>query len=66
MDKLLEEIFRIVESYANALLRKMITLLLLVSIGLTALAAGSVLAALAATRNAYARVSRWRFSEGIE
>jgi hypothetical protein len=38
----------------------------LVVFALVALAAGSVLAALAATRHAYERVSRWRFSEGIE
>jgi hypothetical protein len=38
----------------------------LVAVALVALAAGSVLAALLATRNAYERVSRWRFSEGIE
>jgi len=38
----------------------------LVVVALVALAVGSALAALAATRRAYERVSRWRFSEGIE
>ncbi len=38
----------------------------LVVLALVALGAGSALAALLATRNAYERVSRWRFSEGIE
>ncbi len=38
----------------------------LVVVALAALGAGSALAALLATRNAYERVSRWRFSEGIE
>ena len=38
----------------------------LVGLALAALAFVSLLAALLATRNAYARVSRWRFSEGIE
>ena len=37
----------------------------LVVVALVALAVGSALAALAATRRAYERVSRWRFSEGI-
>jgi hypothetical protein len=38
----------------------------LIVVALVALAVGSALAALAATRRAYERVSRWRFSEGIE
>ncbi len=38
----------------------------LVVVALAALGVGSALAALLATRNAYERVSRWRFSEGIE
>ncbi len=36
------------------------------ALALAALALVSLLAALLATRHAYARVSRWRFSEGIE
>jgi FtsX-like permease family len=38
----------------------------LVGVALAALALVSVLAVFLATRNAYERVSRWRFSEGIE
>ena len=38
----------------------------LAGLGLTALALVSTLAVLLATRHAYERVSRWRFSEGIE
>ncbi|HWX10116.1 MAG TPA: FtsX-like permease family protein, partial [Gaiellaceae bacterium] len=38
----------------------------LVAVAVVALAVGSALAALVATRNAYERVSQWRFSEGIE
>ena len=38
----------------------------LAALALVALAFVSLLAILLATRNAYARVSRWRFSEGIE
>jgi ABC-type antimicrobial peptide transport system permease subunit len=38
----------------------------LVGAALAALALVSLLAALLATRHAYERVSRWRFSEGIE
>jgi amino acid permease len=38
----------------------------LAGLALAALALVSVLAVLLATRNAYERVSRWRFSEGIE
>jgi hypothetical protein len=38
----------------------------LVVIALAVTAAGSALAALAATTRAYERVGRWRFSEGIE
>ena len=38
----------------------------LAGLGLAALALVSTLAVLLATRHAYERVSRWRFSEGIE
>jgi hypothetical protein len=38
----------------------------LVAFALAAVAAGSVVAAFAATRLAYDRVGAWRFSEGIE
>ena len=38
----------------------------LAALALVALAVASGVAILLATRNAYARVSGWRFSEGIE